>query len=69
MTKDVSETIQTGRIFVLLLVYDSQPEVNLVGFLEFGLHPEDAGERLFGMLKRSVSVIEDTDAVPQFRIL
>jgi hypothetical protein len=35
MTEDVSETVQTGRILVLLLVYDPQPEVDLVGLFEF----------------------------------
>jgi hypothetical protein len=35
MAQDVSETIQTGGILVLLLVDDSQPEVDLVGFLKF----------------------------------
>jgi len=51
MTEDVSETVQTGRILVLLLVYNPEPEVDLVGLFEFGLHTEDAGEGLFGMLK------------------
>jgi len=69
MTEDVSETVQTGRILVLLLVYNPEPEVDLVGLFEFGLHTEDAGESLFGMLKRSISVVQDTDAVPEFRIL
>jgi hypothetical protein len=69
MTEDVSETIQTGRVLVLLLVYNPQPEVDLVGLLEFGFHPEDARESLFGMLKRSISIVQDTDSVPEFRVL
>lgn len=35
MAQDISETIQTGGILVLLLVDDSQPKVDLVGLLEF----------------------------------
>lgn len=30
MTKNISEAIQTGGIFVLLLVDDTKPEVDLV---------------------------------------
>lgn len=32
-------------------------------------HPEHARERFLGVFQRTVSVVQDPDAIPQFRIL
>lgn len=33
------------------------------------IHLEHTGEGFFGMLERAVSIVQDTNAIPQFRLL
>ena len=53
----------------LLLVYDTKAEINLVGLLEIRLHAHDLSEGFLGMLQRAVTVVQDTDAIPEFWFL
>jgi hypothetical protein len=53
----------------LLLVYYTESEVDLVGLLKVRLHLHDLGKCLFGMFQGSVAIIQNTDAVPEFRLL
>lgn len=61
--------LKTLLVFVLLLVYDAQAEVDLIGLLKVGLHAHDLGEGFLCMIKRPIAVIEYTYAVPQFGLL
>ena len=67
--EDVPEALQAGGELVLLLVDDAEAEVDFVGLVEVGSDLDDAGESLLGVLEAAVSVVEDTDAVPELRIL
>lgn len=40
-----------------------------MGLVEIWLHLHDLGERLFGVLQRSVTVIEDADPIPKPGVL
>lgn len=51
------ETFQTLRELLLLLVYDTEAEVDFVGLFEFGSHPHDLGESLLGVVERTVAII------------
>lgn len=51
-------------VLLLLLVDDTETEVDLVRFLEIGLHSHDLREGFFGMLQRSVAVIQYPDSIP-----
>jgi hypothetical protein len=55
--------------FLLLFVYYAKAEVDLVGLFEVGLHAHDLGKGLLGMLKRSITVVENANAVPEFGLL
>ena len=54
---------------LLLLVYYSKPEIYFIRFFEVGLHSHDLAESLFGVLKRTISIIKYTDSIPQFWLL
>lgn len=54
---------------LLLLVYNSQSEIDLICFFEPRLHSHDLGESLFCVLQATVSIIEDSYAIPQFGFL
>ena len=53
----------------LLLVYDAQSEVDFIGLLKVGLDRHDLGEGFLGIIVAPVSIIQDSDPVPQHRIL
>ncbi len=53
----------------LLLVNYTEPEVDLVGLFEVGLHAHDLRKRFLGMLQRPVAIVQDADAVPKFGLL
>ena len=59
------------RLLVLLLslVDDAKTEVDFVGLVKIGGHGHDVGERLLGMVQRTIPIVKDTDAIPQARIL
>jgi hypothetical protein len=40
-----------------------------MSLVEVGLHLHDLGERLFGMVQRAISVIENANPVPEARFL
>ena len=55
--------------FLLLLVYYAEAEVNFVGLFKAGLHAHHLGEGFFRMLKRTVAVVENANAVPKLWFL
>ena len=55
---------QALAVFLLLLVYYPEPEIDLVRLFEVRLHLHNLRERLLCMVVGSESVIEDADAVP-----
>ena len=61
--------VQTLVELLLLLVYYTQAEIDLVCLLEVGLHAHDLGEGLLRVLKGAVAVVQDTNAVPKLRFL
>lgn len=61
--------VQTLVELLLLLVYYTQTEIDLIRFFEVGLHAHNLGEGLFGMLKRAVAVVENANAIPELRFL
>lgn len=61
--------IQALVELLLLLVYYSQAEINLICLLEVGFHAHDLGEGFFGVLKRAIAVVQNTNAVPEFGLL
>jgi hypothetical protein len=66
---NVFETIKTLRPFVLLFIYNTQSEVNLICLFKVGLNVHDLRESLFGIVVTTVSVIEDSYSVPQHGVL
>ena len=61
--------LQTVAIFALLLVNYAKTEIDFICLFEVWSHAHDLGECLFGVVERAISVIENTYAVPQFRLL
>lgn len=51
-------------VLLLLFVYDAKAEVDLVGLFEVGLHLHDLGEGFLGVVQRTISVVENADAIP-----
>lgn len=66
---DVFEALQTLIELLLLLVDDAQPEVDFVGFFKVGRHAHDLRKGLFGVIQRSVTIVENPDSIPQPRLL
>lgn len=64
-----STNLETLLEFLLLLVNDSESEIDLVGLLEVRLHAHDLRERLLGMLQGAITIIEDAYTVPQLGLL
>lgn len=62
--KKIMMYLQTLVVFLLLLVYYSKTKVDLICLLEVWLHVHDLRERLFGMFKGAVTVVQDTNTVP-----
>lgn len=61
--------LQTLTEFLLLFVDDAKSEVDLVGLFEIRLHPHNLREGFFGMLKRSIAIVEYANAIPQLGLL
>jgi hypothetical protein len=69
-TAKATETyFETLIILLLLLVDDTQAKVDLVGLFEVRLHLHDLRESFLGVIKRSVAVVQYTDAIPQLWLL
>jgi len=66
---DVFEAVQALVELLLLLVDYAKAEVDFVGFFEARLHAHDLREGFFGVLKRPIAVVEDTNAVPELWFL
>ena len=60
----IAAYLQTLLKFLLLLVYDSEAEVDLIGLVKFGLHSHDLRKSLLCVLKRPIAIVQDTNAVP-----
>lgn len=61
--------IQTLVELLLLLIDYAEAEVDLVGLLKVGLHAHDLRKGLFGVLKRAISIIQDSNAIPELWFL
>lgn len=69
VSDDVFEALQTLAELLLLLVDDSQAEINLVGLFKLGSHAHDLRESFLCVVEGAIAVIQDADAVPQLRFL
>lgn len=65
----VSSYLQTLLELLLLLVYYTEAEVDLVGFLKSRIHAHDLGKGFFGVLERAIAIVEDTDTIPELGFL
>lgn len=54
---------------LLLLIDYTQAEVDFVGLFEVGSHAHDLRESFLCVVERTVAIIENTDAIPQFGLL
>lgn len=61
--------LQTLVELLLLLIDYTQAEVDFIGLLEVGRHSHDLGESFFCVVEGPVTVVEDTNSIPQFRLL
>lgn len=61
--------LKTLCIFGLLLVNYTKTEVDLIGLVEVRRHAHHLRESFFCMVQRAISIVEDADAIPQFRLL
>jgi hypothetical protein len=61
--------LETLRKFVLLLIYYTESEVDLIGLVKVGLNLHDLGERLLGIVVAAISIIENTNTVPEHGVL
>jgi hypothetical protein len=68
-TASASTYIQTLVELLLLFVNYAEAEINLVGLFEVRLHAHDLREGLFGMLERTITIVENTNAIPKFGLL
>ena len=56
--------LKTLAILLLLLVYDPEAEVDLVGLLKIWLHLHDLGECFLGMVQRAIAIVQYANAIP-----
>jgi hypothetical protein len=61
--------IQTFLKLVLLLVDYSQAKINLAGLFKLGSHSHDLRKGFLRMIDRTISIIENSNSVPQFWFL
>ena len=66
---NVLEALETLAVLLLLLVYYTQAEVDLVRLVEVGLHVHDLREGLFRMFEGAIAIVEDANAIPEFGLL
>lgn len=59
-----STYLQTLAKFLLLLVNDTQAEVDFVGLLKFRRHTHHLRESFFGMVQGTIAIVEDTNTIP-----
>lgn len=56
--------LQALLVLLLLLVDDSQAEVDFIGLLKVWSHAHNLSESLLRMVQRTIAVIKDTNAIP-----
>lgn len=61
--------LETLWIFLLLLVNYAEAEINFIGLFKIGLDLHDLGKGLFGIVIAPITVIENSNAIPEHRIL
>ena len=61
--------LQALLVFRLLFVDYAESEIDFVGFLEVGLHAHDLGKCLFCVFQGAISIVQDTNAIPQLGFL
>jgi hypothetical protein len=61
--------LKTLRILLLLLVYDSEAEVHLIRLFKFRRHAHNLREGLLSMIERTIAIIQNANAIPQFWLL
>jgi hypothetical protein len=66
---NVFEALERVGVLALMLVNDTQSEIDFVCLFKVPVHFENAGEGLLGMLKGTVTVIQDANAVPKLWLL
>lgn len=66
---DVFKAFQALIELLLLLVYYSETKVDFIGLFKVRRHAHDLRESLFGVVEGSITIIQDTNAVPQFGLL
>lgn len=64
-----SAYLKTLAVLGLLLVYYAQAKVDLVGLFEIWLHLHDLRKGFLGVIQRAIPVVQNTNAIPQFRLL
>lgn len=69
VTKDAVEAFEGVFVLRLLFVNYAEAEEDFVCLVKVFVHSKDGGESFLGMIERAVTIIEDTDAVPEFGIL
>lgn len=68
-SRKASTYLQALRVLLLLLVDYTKTEVYFIGLVKVWLHEHHLRKGFFGVLKRAVSVVEDTDPIPKFGFL
>lgn len=61
--------VQAFVVLGLLLVYYAEAEVDFVGLVETRRHAHDLRERLFRMLKRAITIVQNANTVPKLGFL
>lgn len=65
----LSTHLEALLVFLLLLVDYAETEKDLVGLVKVLVHAQDTRKCFLGMFKRPITVVQDADAVPKFRVL
>ena len=61
--------IQTLVEFLLLLVDYAEAKVDFIGLFKARLHVHDLRKGFLGVLEGAVAIVQDANAVPEFRLL
>jgi hypothetical protein len=61
---DVPETLETLRVFLLLLVDYTKAKVDFIGLFKVRLHAHNLRKGLFSMLQRAIAIIENANPIP-----
>lgn len=63
--QNVLEAVKCAGQLTLVFVYNTKTEVDFVGLVEVGVQVQHSNKRLLGILQQTVTVIQNTDSVPQ----